>query len=133
MKKIALMIVIAAAALLLRPGDGEAEPFKGGWGSFYKLEGGETKSLKTKFRGGKRASVIAMGDHDPVVPLKVEVFDADGKLVAREATSDLGAAAPFPAGTDLAAVIWYPPRDADYTVKVTNLSTQWNKVWIAVK
>lgn len=58
------------------------------------------------FTAGQRACVMVVGDQNPVVPLKLRVFDANNKLVASDEPSG-----------DFAAVMWYPPRDGPYRIR----------------
>ncbi len=74
------------------------------------------------FRGGERACVIVIGDHEPGADLGVFIYDQEDQLVAE----DRG-------GGDFVAAIWYPPRDARYKIKVHNPSGKVNKCWIALK
>src|SRR5688572_13485812 len=73
--------------------------------------GGDAVRKTIRFRGGERACVLAIGDHDPVVDIQVSVFDEKGNLVAEEK----GNGTPV---SDFVAVVWYPPRDADYRIEV---------------
>jgi hypothetical protein len=85
---------------------------------------------KLRFRGGERACVIVMGDHDPVMSITVEVYELrslesgkDGKPVAR-ADSGRG---------DLVSVIWYPPRDEEYVIIVYTDGRVYNDCYISIK
>lgn len=131
MKKLVAVAMAAAAGWLLWAGLGSAGPVPTAVANYRKVRARTTEVIKLKFEGGQRACVIAMGDHDPVVPVTIEVYDADGKLVVSD---NPATTVPPPAvGADLAAAFWYPPRDAEYTIKVTNHGGEWNKVWIAVR
>jgi hypothetical protein len=79
------------------------------------------------FRGGQRAAVTAIGDHDPVAPVSIIVYDAKNQVVAQAK----GAAST----PDIAGVIWYPPRDETYRIEIRNYSTNppYNAIAIAVK
>jgi hypothetical protein len=87
---------------------------------------------RARFKGGRRACVIVMGDHRPIVPIVVEVRDEQGKIVARDEPAKSAAKADA-LGNDVAAAIWYPPRDAYYTISIKNLGAEFNDVWIAIK
>ena len=89
---------------------------------YVKIEGGGNFVHREKFRGGERACVIATGDHDPVVNLGLFIYDAQDRLVAQDEGPG-----------DYVAVIWYPPRDAVYKIKVHNTGEQFNKCWISMK
>lgn len=95
---------------------------------YYKerrIEPGAAFTLKVAYRGGERACVTAIGDHDPVQSLAIVVTDAQGKVVA----SDRGQG---PAA-DFACAIWYPPRDGVYQIEVRNHGTIYNAVNISVR
>jgi hypothetical protein len=131
MKRLVGVALAAAAGGLLWAGLGSAAPVGTAVAKYHPFRAGATEVIKLKFEGGRRACVIAMGDHDPIVPVTIEVYDADGKRV----TSDNPATtiAPPAVGADLAAALWYPPRDAEYTIKVTNHGSVENKIWIAIR
>jgi hypothetical protein len=78
--------------------------------------------LEEKFRGGERACVIVRGDHDPVVNLGLFVYDDKGSLVGKD-----------DGGGDIVAVIWYPPRDATYKIKLRNPGKVYNKCLVSFK
>jgi hypothetical protein len=40
--------------------------------------------MTLSFRGGERACVVAQGDHDPVVPLDIAVYDKEDRLIAKD-------------------------------------------------
>ncbi|MCS7044776.1 MAG: hypothetical protein NZO58_00315 [Gemmataceae bacterium] len=63
------------------------------------------------FAGGQPARVVVRGDHNPVVPLEVRVYSEDGRLVASDRRE-----------YDLLAVMWTPPRTAEYRIEVHNLA-----------
>jgi hypothetical protein len=67
------------------------------------------REFTVTFRGGERACVIVRGDHKPLVPLDVTVFDKDGAVVARDESE-----------RDFLAVFWVPPRTAEYRIVVRN-------------
>jgi hypothetical protein len=103
---------------------GNASPVAGGLGKYIKLDGQSKGRIKEPilFKGGERACVILIGDHDPSVPLAVSIYDEENNLVVRDDP-----------GIDFCAAIWYPPRDGHYYIEVENRGVQWNKCWIAVK
>ena len=69
-------------------------------------------SIKQEFKGGQRASIVVLGDHRPVVDLKIQVFeDSSGKLVAQDG-----------GGGDVVGVSWIPPRKGFYRIVVQNPS-----------
>jgi hypothetical protein len=116
----------------------------GSIGRGYKILGANgTLVDQIAFKGGKRACVIVMGDHIPIVPVAIEVYDEQKKLVAVDdhanaapavyPKKDSASAVAAAQGNDLAAVIWYPPRDGTYTIRITSRGPEENKCWIAVK
>ena len=119
-------ILVAALALLGCVAVGRASPLKGSYAQKQKVPGGATAALKDIFKGGERACVIVIGDHDPVVHLRVKVEDAKGNVVTEDNY-----------GGDFCAVIWYPPRDAQYTIKISvphiGGDADYNLLYIAVK
>jgi hypothetical protein len=118
--------VYVALALLLNGVVASASPLKGQMAYSYKVPGGRTLQLKYVFKGGERACVIVIGDHDPVVRLRVKVEDAKGQVVAED---DYGG--------DFCAAIWFPPRDGEYLISISvphiGGEQDWNKLYIAVK
>jgi hypothetical protein len=72
--------------------------------------------IKEKFRGGRRAMVIIEGDHLPVVPLAVAVYDEANRLVGEDVSE-----------IDVAGVLWYPARDATYKIVIQNFGTDYPK------
>lgn len=80
------------------------------------------KEFVLTFRGGERACVIARGDHKPVVPLDVTVYDKDGVEVAKDASSK-----------DFVAAFWTPPRTAEYRIVVRNHGLEYNDVYVVFK
>jgi len=103
---------------------GKAGPVHGGVGQYITLDGGATAPLSepVMFRGGQRACVILIGDHDPPVPLSVRIYDEEKNLVVEDAP-----------GLDYCAAIWYPPRDGAYYIELHNGGEQWNRCWLAIK
>jgi hypothetical protein len=135
-------VCLVAAGVLLGTQFGKAGPVDGGVGlkdvrvganGQLNLDKG-TSSLgkRALFKGGQRACVIVMGDHKPVVPIIVEVRDEKGKLVARDEPAK-GVSKTDTLGNDLAAVIWYPPRDGYYAITIKNLGAEYNDCWVAIK
>jgi hypothetical protein len=90
-------------------------------GSGGKQEPG-TAEFKEAFRGGRRACVIVKGDHRPVVDLAVFVYDANGRLVAKDEGRG-----------DFVTAIWYPPRDATYRIVIQSPGKDYNDCYIVVK
>jgi len=78
--------------------------------------------LSFKFKGGVRTSVVARGDHKPVVPLDIFIYDANDKVVVKDESP-----------TDFAAVTWTPPRTAEYRIVIRNHGVEYNDVYIFLK
>lgn len=72
------------------------------------------------FRGGERATVYVLGDWD--TDLDVYVYDADGRMVARDIDR-----------TDQCVVSWTPERTGYFTIKVKNLGDVYNEYRLAVE
>ena len=85
-------------------------------------EGPTPVELSFTFRGGQRACVVAQGDHDPVGPLDIAVYDKNDKLVAQDESKH-----------DFVAAFWTPTRTAEYRIVIRNYGTIYNKVYIFVK
>jgi hypothetical protein len=104
----------------------EASPLQGQAALQKKVLGGEVLQFKLKFKGGQRACVIVIGDHRPVVSLDLKVEDDKGKLIGQDKY-----------GGDFCAVIWYPPRDAEYVISVAvphnGSEEDFDTLYIAVK
>lgn len=90
-----------------------------------RIEPGAAFTLTLAYRGGERACVTAIGDHDPVQELAIVVTDAKGAVVA----TDRGKG---PA-SDFVCAIWYPPRDGTYRIEVHNSGSIYNAVNISVR
>jgi hypothetical protein len=124
------MMLAVGAFACVRLGD--ASPVKGTIAVSRRLDGSEALPVTVRFKGGQRACVVVMGDHKPVVPITVEVRDDKGNVVALDEPAK-GTERSSTPGNDVCAVIWYPPRDADYTITIHNHGEEWNKCWIAVR
>jgi hypothetical protein len=83
------------------------------------------KVFQVEFRGGERACVIAIGDHEPPVPMAVIVYDEKMTKVAEDYGSE--------ATPDYVAAMWYPPRTAKYLIEVRSQGKDYNKVFITVR
>jgi hypothetical protein len=119
------MLTVCVAALLLA-GIAEASPLQGQGALQKKVLGGEVLQFKVKFKGGERACVIVIGDHRPVVALDLKVEDDKGTLIGQDKN-----------GGDFCAVIWYPPRDAEYVISVAvphnGQEEDYDTLYVAVK
>jgi hypothetical protein len=84
-----------------------------------------TWSLTRTFAAGQRASVIAIGDHDPVVDVEIKIYDSKNQLVVKRRGAE-----PAP---DFVMVTWYPPREENYKIEVNSYGKVANIVSIAIK
>jgi hypothetical protein len=87
-----------------------------------RVEANSSRYLQDRFSGGERASVILIGDHDPVMDLALYVYDADGNCVARDDD-----------GGDTCAVEWYPPQTARYSIEVRNRGRLYNATRLSIR
>ncbi|HYT95066.1 MAG TPA: hypothetical protein VEL76_40490 [Gemmataceae bacterium] len=129
---IALAVLVGGVVLCARLS--EASPLQGTL-IFDARNGGQVVgkwSRTVKFKGGQRACVVVMGDHRPIVPITLEIVDEAGKQVAFDAPGK-GIDASDAPGNDIAAVIWYPPRDGDYTIHIGSPGVEYNDCWIAIR
>jgi hypothetical protein len=78
--------------------------------------------MKLTFRGGVRTRVTALGDHKPIVPLDVAVYDKNDKLVAKDESK-----------RDFITVSWVPPRTGEYRIVIRNYGEVYNKLYIFIK
>jgi hypothetical protein len=84
---------------------------------------GDPIQYEAEFEAGKRAMACVQGDHLPVVPVTIQVFDSQKKLVAEHRPK-----------ADVAAVVWYPERRQKYTVVVQHLGTKdWNRLTVILR
>jgi hypothetical protein len=122
-------LCLGLAVLLAGAVPVQASPLRGSVVTRQQVRGGKTFSFQETFKGGERACVIIIGDHRPVVRLKVKVEDEKRKLIGEDNY-----------GGDFCAVIWYPPRDGTYIIHITvphietdDPSQDFNDLYIAVK
>jgi hypothetical protein len=145
----ALGLSLLTVGSLLCAGSGQAGSVRGPWGGYITVGGRATLVLNKKspvpgrgdtalplgdhlkFRAGQRACVILMGDHDPIVPMVVEIRDEAGTVVARDEPGK-GVGKTDEKGNDVCAVAWYPPRDGYYTITIKNPGKAYNKCWLAI-
>jgi hypothetical protein len=123
---------LASVMMMLSFGFGHGEPVRGSRGFVQRLGGAAlgndgklapgTADFQEAFRGGRRACVIVKGDHRPVVDLALSVYDANGRLVAKDEGRG-----------DFVAAVWYPPRDATYRIVIHNPGKEYNDCYIVVK
>ena len=143
--KRALALLLIPAGLLFGP-DLKASPVRGHIGLYVRVEAKDKLVISKatplgsegivlgdhlKFRGGRRACVIVVGDHKPIVPVVLEIHDEKGNLIGRSEPGK-GVENTKAAGNDVCAVIWYPPRDAYYRITIHNSGREFNKCWVAI-
>ncbi len=123
--------IVIAAALLIVCGTilcvkAVSSPTSGSWQNYEKI-GSKAWSQTRTFRGGERAAVLAIGDHeDSEVRVQIAVYDANGTLIAEDkGESELAG--------DYVGLVWYPPRDGDYRIEVRHSSAAVNTIYIAIK
>lgn len=90
-------------------------------------EGGEpgTIEMSVTFQGGARACVAAQGNHRPVVPLELAVYDDKNQLIVQDKGEH-----------DHVAAFWVPPRTAEHRVVLRNHGTELgeqHRVYIIIK
>ncbi len=117
------LVFLGSLALILSlPASGGSSPLKGKHAAKEKISEQSALPLEMEFKGGERACVIVRGDHRPVVDLRVTVYDAQGKVVAKDDR-----------GGDIVTVIWYPPRDAVYRIEIVNPGEAYNVCYVSFK
>lgn len=115
------MLVLAGVALSAWSARGG--PVGGSWSKFVELEDTRPAKQLMAFRGNERAAVLAVGDrHDPAAKLHIAVYDAKGTLVAEDKSD-----------TDFAGVVWYPPRDEEYRIEISQSGAGASQVYVAIK
>lgn len=84
---------------------------------------GEEQRVEVECEGGRRTVAFVLGDHQPVVPVSIQVLDSQNRLVAEHRPN-----------RDVGAVVWYPERRARYTIAVKNLgTTTYNQLTVIVR
>lgn len=119
-----LIAVCLMALVSFGAGNGHGGPVDGPTGqSKFRLPGGFIDRVeKVRFEGGKRACVIIVGDHNPVVNLQVEILDEQGRSIAKDEGRG-----------DFAGVVFYPPVTATYTVRLVNPQSEFNECYFVMK
>ena len=106
---------------------GNGSPTDGSWGESVGIPTSPAWETTKSFRGGERACVLAIGDHQQEIPnLHVAIYDKNNQLVAEDKGENTLVG-------DYVAVIWYPPRDGNYRIVVRNPASGINKCYIAIK
>jgi hypothetical protein len=109
--------------LFLAATGGSSAPLKGAHAMFkVRVPAQARMDFEERFEGGRRACVIAVGDHKPVVNVGIAVYDQANQLVAE----DQG-------GGDCVAAIWYPLREAKYKIVVNNSGLDYNDMYLVFK
>jgi hypothetical protein len=114
--------VVALCLALFPAGLGNGSPVGGKRSLSHDIPEYSNFLLEETFRGGERACVIVKGDHKPVVDLKLVVYDQKDQVVVKDER-----------GGDLVGVVWYPPRDAVYKIKIHNPGKEYNRCYISFK
>src|SRR4051812_15247170 len=119
MKRFGALLVLAATVVFWARAS-QASPVQGVLGKYDKVGGGGTYTEKITFKGGQRACVVVAGDHEPIVPVSLEIYDKNGLVTKddHDPSNDTGEKGRL--GNDICAAIWYPPRDAEYTIVIKN-------------
>jgi hypothetical protein len=99
-----------------------AGPVEGPVRTSVKLDPGAAAKVALEFKGGERACVILVGDHDPVMDLSISVYDANKRLVTK-----------CDRGGDFCCVVWHPAVTAKYHVEIQSKGRVWNKVYLVIK
>lgn len=124
-----LTFAITALALLafsaLTP-ISRSSPVNGVIARKYEVPGEGLTLPPVKFRGGQRASVQVIGDHQSASIVHVTIKDDKGNVIAEEKGREHPVA-------DIAAVIWYPPRDAEYRIHIRNVDSRPAKYFVAIR
>src|SRR5262245_65892684 len=99
--------VLALAVLVLAVSSSMGGLVGGSNSERVNINAHDKKELVREFEGGRRACVIARGDHRPPAKMAIAVYDDSGKKVAED-----------PGAVDYVAVIWYPPRTGSYRIEI---------------
>jgi hypothetical protein len=119
-----LLVVIVGAAIVAWQGVSLGGPVVGVSNQTPEIAGLRSYVVQYDFKGGERASVIAIGKGTSNIG--VYVYDNNGNCVAWD---DIGRAESF----DDMAVEWYPPQTGQYMVEVRNNGTRGNTCKIFVR
>jgi hypothetical protein len=129
LQRIAVSTALMIPCLMILLMTARSAPIGGSWQTTprAKVEPKQPWSQTFAFRGGERAAVLAIGDHNESgIRLQVAVFDGKGALVAEDkGGSELA--------SDYVGLVWYPPRDGEYRIDVSHNGAGVNKVYIAIK
>ncbi len=125
-------LLAVAAGLWFGVAAGRAGPVEGSLGASVEVGHGQPWKATLKFRGGVRACAIAWARQPRGAPVSVEVRDAKDKVIGRDNPREAAGKDDAP-GSDIATVIWYPPRDGEYTILVRTYGDKAAETWIAIK
>ena len=100
---------------------GDGGPVKGARTLRSRIGAKSKMEFEEKYQAGRRACVIAMGDHKPPVEISVAVYDDANQLITEDRN------------VDYVAAIWYPPREATYKIVVKNTGEEYNEIYLAFK
>jgi hypothetical protein len=117
-----LAILLTMSALVVVEDWSAAGPKEGG--KTYKPEITPSQPFDTRlaFKGSARATVIVKGDLKSKADLMIEIRDAKGQLVTKD-----------DAGGQFAAVIWYPPQDGIFQIKISVKGDQSCACYVVVR
>jgi hypothetical protein len=119
----AALLILCGAILCVKA---VSSPTSGSWQKYEKIDS-KAWSQKRTFRGGERAAVLAIGDHeDADLRVQIAVYDANGVLIAEDKGDGELAG-------DYVGLIWYPPRDGDYRIDVRHSGAGVSTIYIAIK
>jgi hypothetical protein len=117
-------ILIGVISLLALAPFGHSGPISGGFLESFR-EGERSLRKTVRFRGGEKAVVLARGRDDSSAVLSIKIYDSKNNVVAQTTGKS-------PPSSSMVAVFWYPPRDEDYTIDVTN-SDKAQSVFVTIK
>jgi hypothetical protein len=120
MRRLLLLLMLVGLAGLT-----EASPLQSVPARQIELEPGRSFRETHVFKGGQRASVIAIG-REGASNLGLYIYDEHGSCVTWDDVGSLST-------KDDTAVEWYPIRDSAYTLEVRNLGLAPNRLDLVVR
>jgi hypothetical protein len=116
-------LCICLGLVLVSRQDSGAGPKEGGQKFKRVVASDQPFEVELNFKRGERATVIVKADRLEVpADLFLEVRNLKGQLITRD-----------DAGGHFAAVIWYPPQDGIYKIKVSAKTTDKIGCYVAVR
>ena len=115
------MLGYVPLVLFIATSGGDGGPVKGARTQKARIGAKSHSEFEDKYQAGRRACVIAMGDHKPPVDISIAVYDDANQLITEERS------------VDYVAAIWYPPRTANYKVVVKNSGEEYNEMYLVFK